>query len=360
MRSILVAVVCVITLLWPAGTDPANLKVRWRLVYSRGDVVEVQTESTAGHPVTTRPPGSADDRPLWSPGGRFVLFRRSDPQSGLYALDTVTGQTRRLANAYPSEFAWHRDGARIAYAVDCGDTCEAFYVIERSGGQPRFVARYARPKKERYMVLPGLSWAPRGDAFAFVSSVSPNVECPCPSRLHVVDVQHGTIRTIAMSKDYLSGPAWSPDGSLIAYGRRCVEEGPADDIYCHLAVISPRGANARELDLRTGRTPWAVSDVPFVWRPRTQEIVFRADGGNDVLIGIAHARTGKVRAFRGRAAVDFAISADGRRLGYLHQAPNGRLQLHVADIRTGRVLSRRTLSADLGGSYDPNIDLQLP
>lgn len=363
---------CVLMLGCSVDGDPRAAKVRWQVAYRNHerDALEglnVQTES--GIRAATRLRNA--DHPHWSPRGRFLLFRTTGPSAanlrGLYLTDTPNRRTRRLTRYDPSAVAWSSDGRRIAYALECvGPTgsCEGqIHVVARAGGPPRLVYRTERSEDTlTSIVVTELAWAPDGTQLAFVSEPWDSAgRCEtCSSTLQVLGLNGQGARTIATSEPggLLAVPAWSPDGTLIAYGQRCYTIAFGDS-YCDVAVITPQGTNARTLvsQERSGPTPSA--NIPFVWRPRTRELAF-AGWGQGVEIGVVNAVTGKLRTFRGRAAFDLAFSSDGRRLGYITQAlrPAGTprpYEVHVADIRDGHVIVRHRLA-----TVGRNDDLRLP
>jgi hypothetical protein len=348
---------CVLALAWTDGADSGAAKVRWQVAYHGAQYAGLVVQTESGIRQATRTQSA--DHPLWSPRGRF-LFRINYGQPGLYLADTVSRRTRRLTRKDPSAVAWSRDG-HFAYALSCVATsCESrIYVAERAGGNPRLVYR-----TEAQTDVTALALTPNGDALAFISERhGVRAECEtCSSTMSVFQLSGGAPRAITTSEPgtYLDIPVWSPDGTLIAYGRRCFTMLVGDDSYCDVAVTTPQGTGQRTLvsQDRKGATPSA--DTAFVWRPGTKELAF-AGWARGVEVALVNAVTGKLRVLHKRAAFDLAFSSDGRQLGYLTRAlvspgrPPRPYEVRITNLQEAREILRHRLASDYG-----NLDLRLP
>ena len=123
------------------------------------------------------------------------------------------------------------------------------------------------------------------------------------------------------------GPAFSPDGSTIAFFH--AETGPMGDIW----TIPAAGGTPKRvtLDLREGGWP--------VWTPDGQSIIFSsARAGSRTLWQVRRGRGEPVALTTGAGQDDQPdISADGRRLAYTNV--RNAWDLRVRNLETGRIRS---------------------
>jgi TolB protein len=168
--------------------------------------------------------GPFDTEPEWSPDGSKVVFvrGRGPGQRGggheLWTVDVETKRERRLMHigGHPEEAdvlwspAWSPDGKRIAFARGTLGDGRAIYggqdlwVMDSDGSNPRKVLSDMGSALDPA----GLDWSPDGDALAFDGSVDG------AEGLHVMDLDDRRTRLLDKGAFY---PAWSPDGSRIAY-----------------------------------------------------------------------------------------------------------------------------------------------
>jgi Tol biopolymer transport system component len=133
---------------------------------------------------------------------------------------------RKVIAAYgcltPDQLAWSPDGTRIAYACALGlnaRTVSDIHIMQADGTHP-----YRLRTGTHVAAWP--SWSPDGSRIAFSTALTPLVKAKSTSPrwtrttravIYSVDLAGAHRRRIAFG----AAPAWSPDGSAIAYRSTC-------------------------------------------------------------------------------------------------------------------------------------------
>ena len=234
----------------------------------------------------TRRPG-VDHLPRWSPDGRYLAFLsdRDDPleRAQVWLLDRRGGEPERVLTmpGGVSDLAWSPDGRRLAIIASDPDpdartpddttsrapkpiVIDRFQFKEDGTGWLRefhdhlYLVDLATKAATR--VVSGdydegqPSWSPDGRSIAFVSRRRPEYDRTANYDLYVVEATPGAEPrqlTTFPGPDQDPGlggraPAWSPDGTQIAY----VQGGPLKLIYYAgntVAVVPAAGGRARVL-----------------------------------------------------------------------------------------------------------------
>jgi len=211
-------------------------------------------------------------QPSWSPDGSKILFV---DQGGIYMTDPDGGhRTPVLPIAGDAQFeigtsAWSPDGKRIVYAAMA---CIFTFTLGEDGSNVTKVT--GEPGPIHWTFAP--SWSPDGKRIVFESHEDTGDSDDYPvfstSKIVVVDIDGSNERTLTAEDDHW--PAWSPDGSKIAFESR------RDGNY-EIYVMNADGSNPTRLTENT-----AITDGYPVWSPDGTKIAFisNRDGQRDIYI----------------------------------------------------------------------------
>ena len=257
------------------------------------------------------------------PRGSDLTYLRHESAlgPGILAVDAAGGPERLLVpTGRPvSDFAWSRDGSRVAYVAGNSE----LYVAAADGSGAR---RLARGLTNWYGSGP--AWSPDGRRIAFVRAWD----------IVLVDVKTGAQRRLPDGGARSFEPRWSPDGREIAH-TRTNPRGDPNGFRPRIAVTT----------LGSGAVRFAAAGSMPQWSPDGTRLGFRSH--NAGRLAVVPRRGGGPRLLSIELVVSqISWSPDGRRLAF-------------ATARSGRAYTIRTvgpdgsdprvLSVSSQGQYDP-------
>jgi TolB protein len=200
--------------------------------------------------------------PSWSPDGRFVAFARR----GKIVVANARGRIVRRFGSLGADPAWSPDGSRIAYTA--GAPASRIVVASRTG---RTLTSISTGRN----VASSPTWSPNSRRLAYAEQLQVDrLGQPGSNRILVVNADGSGPRLLAGSA---AEPAWSPDGSEIAY---IAYASPLSDAG-HVAVIGVAGTGARRVT--SGDAP----ETGPAWSPNGRVIAFaRRTGSSSVVVAI--------------------------------------------------------------------------
>ena len=243
-----------------------------------------------------------------SPLQGTLLFKRGD---GYVSLDLESGETARLFEG-AEEMSWTKSGDRVAFTRSEGELSKV-YVARRDGSDER-------PITGAYDSASQPAISPDGKALALVRDPRFEWEVePVGGELWIVDLATLDKTRVALVARGFK-PAWSPDGSQLAFATEVEPSGNG------IAVLDSNGDGFRLRTLVTTETEsgtytpfeWTIADAGWLtdptWSPDGQEITFRATGTHGVYL-TTHSENGGVTKFLGLSwdhpASGFSYSPDG-------------------------------------------------
>jgi TolB protein len=272
----------------------------------------------------TNSPGNWE--PDWSPDGSRIVFLGDSPSfADIYTMRDDGSDVRHLTKdeQWKASPRWSPDGSTIAFVSGSADLADLsgssdIYIMHADGSDIRQLTTDAQPKASprwspdgskiaftggplisiindqniydtdlyvmnsdgtgRMRLTTGFgsawnaAWSPDGSRIAYVwaTSVPDNPEIFEHSEIFVVYSDgSGRVKLTSDPSDSAFDPAWSPDGSKIAFGR-VTARGDSDVFDSDIFVMDANGGNLRRLTTTgSARGP--------VWSPDGSRIAFSLD-----------------------------------------------------------------------------------
>jgi hypothetical protein len=188
------------------------------------NLAQTTTLSPALERLTTSPTSAGVRTVTWSPDGQSIVFMadwqgRWDfhyyrvPVGGGDAELIATPSGLLLPSGHP---ALSPDGSRLAFGLDMtGDFRSHLLILNLvTGGDPIEVLSYSN------RTVMGITWSPDGAQLAYQAALPGTPTGPGPSEICTKRVGEGVARIIVGTSMSGWNPAWSPDGSRIAFYRQ--------------------------------------------------------------------------------------------------------------------------------------------
>ncbi len=282
----------------------------------------------------------SESRPRWSPDGRYLGFlsSREGDKSQVWLLDRRGGEAFPLTTLKGgvSDFVWSPDGARLAVVSHDPDPKEKDDADkEKKKTEPPIVVTRLQFKQDGEGYLDDLrdhvyvvtvadkksvqitsgpyddgnpAWSPDGTRLAFVSNRSENPDSNHNSDLFLVGAEGGEATRLTSNPGPDESPAWSPDGRWIA----CVSSLKPELMWYateQLRLIPVAGGEARNLTASLDRNPRNPQ-----FSPDGRSVYFLLEDSGLQHLARVPVEGGQIeRVIAGEREVeDFALAAQGR------------------------------------------------
>ena len=280
--------------------------------------------------------------PVFSPDGKRILFAWSgeEPES----LKTQTWRSRVSPTAITRGADPKRFDGRVYTSLPFkGDERgylapretrrpDHLYIVPVAGGTPRAITKGLVSQREA-------AWSPDGRRVAFVQDSTEIQEFVRQNRpaIYVMTLADSSIRRIETGLTSSSSPAWSPDGTTLAF--LCSHGRGEETDVC---VVPASGGAARNLT-----SSWDLDPNEPSWSPDGKTLFFDANTrGNTHLFAVLVAG-GPVRQVTNgeRTLRGFTFSRDGRTLAYSGSDVTRPFEVYAAPFPTGAPGAERRLTA---------------
>jgi serine/threonine protein kinase len=243
--------------------------------------------------------------PRWSPAGDGIYFLRAgQAETGdllKIAIDSKSGQAKGPPSVLWSGlqvgryFTVSTDGRRLAYSRSQYDANLWLAQFRRSGNrQEPGKEMQKRPLTTGTSTFSSPSISPNGEWVAFINE----------NHIYKMTMEGGAPIQLTFSHAQEFSPAWSPDGTRIAFGSN---EGGAYKVW----IVDTDGANRRQL----ARTQLSDDPPQVTWSPGRQILYQKAGNRN---FNLLNPETGEEKALIQNEAVGYPFapmySPDGKKV----------------------------------------------
>ena len=206
--------------------------------------------------------------PAWSPDGRAIAFVRETAESaGIFVIPVLGGSERSIVSHGITvgsfiQISWSPDGHRLAYSAYGPGGAPQVYIASLDS-----LNTYPLSPAPECQAAVAPAFSPDGRQLAFICITSTAVYA-----IYVVELTHGTLRSLASMMGNPQGLAWVPDGSRLIFSNDPGDGGELWQVSLHRQLAQlPFGeeASAPVVAARGGRMAYV--------RGRGNVDIWRAD-----------------------------------------------------------------------------------
>ncbi|MBI5876930.1 MAG: S9 family peptidase [Chloroflexi bacterium] len=350
--------------------------------------------AAGGAPAQFTSGSKSDSAPRWSPDGRWLAFLsdREGDKAQLYVMPADGGESRKLTSLPGGAGAavWSPDGSRILFAAraytetpptdekakalwaqrpkvinhahykDDGqgytyDAVTQLFVVPAAGGEARALTATARDNRAP-------AWSPDGTQIAF-ARMRDSAGAYNLTDIWLLDADGGNARRLTETVGRATSPTWSPDSALIAcYGNARSENGLGDPVV-HVWIAPVADGAPRMLTAALDRgamlvAPPAATPGP-IWSADGKNVTaLIADAGNVHALRITVADSAITRVVSGERWLLSASGSDkAGRIAFIATTSVNPADVYVCDWNGGNEKCLTSINADvLAGLAIPRIE----
>jgi dipeptidyl aminopeptidase/acylaminoacyl peptidase len=314
--------------------------------------------------------------PGWSPDGKWISFTSArDGKSNLYLLPVSGGESEKVTDVKTAvgTYKWSNDGSMIAFLMqDAAEPKEEkdkkakndWYFVDEVVKQNRLfvlwlnkkdtAGKYVQKKitKENYNIN-AFDFSPDGKTIAYSHGKSPEVNDNVYSDISLVDIESGSIKSIASTGAGETNPQFSPDGKMIAY-------------YCTTDPNDwPGPKHAKIYSVADGKT-WRLKATPdenggiLGWTADGKNIIWSE--ANRTLSSIYLLSTdGKSVTEWSKGAKDFiggsTLNATATHIGFTLQNPSQLPEAYISSLSSFSPVKITSINAEHAGKPLPKTEV---
>jgi Tol biopolymer transport system component len=286
-----------------------------------GDIYVMNADGTGVVRLTTDP--GEDAQPTWSPDGSQIAFTRCVPRNcNIWAMTSAGANQHRVTNGpgnldLETDPAWSPGGHWIAFrAILAGQLCNKITIMHPDGAGRRTLTTCSRLHTGGTQDF-SPTWSQDGDRLAFWRFYDVTVRRRV-DRIMVMRRNGSGLQAVTPLSESASDPAWSPDGTEIAFTRQIPHEHDT-------MVIRPDGADPILVAAHTKAPAWRPAACTITGTAGPDQLVGTA--GNDAICGL-----GGRDVIAGRGGTDIMSGGRGEDTLNFGWAPAGvrvRVGLHA-------------------------------
>ncbi len=269
-----------------------------------GDIYVMNADGTGVVRLTTDP--GEDAQPAWSPDGSEIAFTRCGSTScHIWAMTSAGANQHRIttpAGALETDPAWSPGGHWIAFrAILVGQLCNKITIVRPDGTGRRALTTCSRRRTGGTQDF-SPSWSQNGARIVFWRFYDVTVRRRI-DRIMVMRRDGSGVHAVTPASMSASDPAWSPDGTEIAFTRHIPHENDT-------VVVRPDGVDAILVAAHTRAPAWRPVACTG-WGTNSSDMLVGTPGddvicglgGNDVIAG--RGGTDVISGGRGEDTISF-------------------------------------------------------